>query len=72
MSQLFNKFAKQHTVFLFYFRAMSSSVTFVWPYGGEKVELAGSFNGWKPVEMKSDQEKKKWILPYDLVRRLSG
>jgi hypothetical protein len=51
---------------------MSSSVTFVWPYGGEKVELAGSFNGWKPVEMKSDQEKKKWILPYDLVRKLSS
>ena len=44
---------------------MSSSVTFVWPYGGEKVQLAGSFTGWKPVEMVTG-ETNKWILPYNL------
>jgi 5'-AMP-activated protein kinase, regulatory beta subunit len=45
---------------------MSSSVTFVWPYGGEKVELAGSFTGWKPVEMNPTDDRKRWQLPVEL------
>ena len=50
----------------FVFRAMSSSVTFVWSRGGEKVQLAGTFNGWKPVEMKPTEDRKRWQLPVQL------
>lgn len=30
-------------------------VEFVWPWGGDKVEVAGSFNNWQPVPMTYDQ-----------------
>eukprot|EP00958_Prasinococcus_capsulatus_P026679 scaffold4958_cov406-Prasinococcus_capsulatus_cf.AAC.13 len=30
---------------------LSPVVQFVWPYEGERVQLAGSFNGWTPVDM---------------------
>ena len=51
------------------FRAMSSSsVIFVWPHAGSKVELAGSFNGWKPVEMVPSADRKLWQLPMELQR----
>jgi len=50
------------------FRAMSSSITFTWPHGGTKVELAGSFNGWKPVEMNPSEDRKLWQLPVELQR----
>ena len=33
----------------------SPVVEFVWPWGGEKVEVAGSWNNWTPVGMIYDQ-----------------
>ena len=46
---------------------MGSPVTFIWPHGGStKVELAGTFNGWKPVTMNPVDDHQLWQLELEL------
>ena len=49
---------------------MTISTSFEWNGGSccavEKVQLAGSFTQWKPVEMEKTSDNEKWALKLDL------
>ena len=45
------------------------TASFEWKHGiaaVEKVQLAGSFTQWKPVEMEKTSDNEKWALKLDL------
>jgi adenylate cyclase class IV len=42
--------------FIIHRQIMAQAVSFSWPHGGGRVQLAGSFTSWQPVDMIAEQE----------------